>query len=505
MLSRITGLIRETLIARAFGASVYTDAFNVAFRIPNLLRRLSAEGAFSQAFVPILGEFKNRQGETETRALVDAVATVMTWLLVVISALGVIAAPLIVTAVATGFKEHESQAYISAIFMTRVMFPYIGLVSLVALASGILNTWRQFGIPAFTPVLLNLSFIVAAVFVAPFLETPIYAQAYAVMVGGILQLAIQIPSLRRVGMLPRVSFNVRAAWHHPGVRRVLKAGEEATKKNLKIAGGLMSRHYKPLEEAVRQVHEGVIGEVITCWAYREHGPVGFRPRRPDMNELAHHIQNYSCFTWMNGSFILDWLIHNIDVCCWVKDAWPVSAQGQGGRQVRDQPDQLFDHYAVEYTFDDGKRLIAQGRHMANCWGFFGDVIHGSAGSAVLGEGIKESRIYKTHQQSADNLIWQYEGPPSNPYQVEHDRLFKAIRQDTPYNETERCAYAALVGIMGRMAAESGKQITWEQALNSNVELFPGLEQVTSLDAPAPVEPDAQGNYPTAMPGFTRVL
>ena len=228
MLSRITGLIRETLIARAFGASVYTDAFNVAFRIPNLLRRLSAEGAFSQAFVPILGEFKNRQGEHETRALVDSVATVMTWFLVIISALGVIGAPLIVTAVATGFKEHESQAYISAIFMTRVMFPYIGLVSLVALASGILNRWRQFAVPAFTPVLLNLSFIVAAVFVAPFLETPIYAQAYAVMVGGILQLAIQVPSLRKVGMLPRVSFNVRAAWHHPGVRRVLKQMLPAT-------------------------------------------------------------------------------------------------------------------------------------------------------------------------------------------------------------------------------------------------------------------------------------
>ncbi|MBB6590481.1 murein biosynthesis integral membrane protein MurJ [Ralstonia solanacearum] len=228
MLSRITGLIRETLIARAFGASVYTDAFNVAFRIPNLLRRLSAEGAFSQAFVPILGEFKNRQGEAQTRALIDAVATVMTWLLVVISALGVIGAPLIVTAVATGFKTHESQAYISAVFMTRVMFPYIGLVSLVALASGILNTWRQFGIPAFTPVLLNLSFIVAAVFVAPMLQTPIYAQAYAVMVGGILQLAIQIPSLRRIGMLPRVSLDVRAAWHHPGVRRVLKQMLPAT-------------------------------------------------------------------------------------------------------------------------------------------------------------------------------------------------------------------------------------------------------------------------------------
>ena len=172
----------------------------------------------------------------------------------------------------------------------------------------------------------------------------------------------------------------------PGIRRVLKAGEEAAKKNLKIAGGLMSRHYTPLEEAVEQIHDGAIGEVITCWAYREHEPVGFTPKSPGESELAHQIRNYSNFTWLNGSFLLDWLIHNLDVCCWVKDAWPVSAQGQGGRQVRTEPDQLFDHYAVEYTFADGTRLFAQGRHMTGCWGFFGDVIHGAKGSAVLGEG-----------------------------------------------------------------------------------------------------------------------
>ncbi len=116
----------------------------------------------------------------------------------------------------------------------------------------------------------------------------------------------------------------------PGVRRVLKAGEEATKKNLKIAGGLMSRHSVPLEQAIQKLHEGMIGELITCWAYRMHGPVGFKPRANDESELANQIHNYSCYTWLNGSFILDWLIHNLDVCCWAKDAWPVSAQGQGG-------------------------------------------------------------------------------------------------------------------------------------------------------------------------------
>ena len=291
----------------------------------------------------------------------------------------------------------------------------------------------------------------------------------------------------------------------PGVRRVLKAGEEAAKKNLKIAGGLMSRHYKPLEEAVAQIHNGAIGEVITCWAYREHGPVGFGPKSAGQSVMAHQIRNYSCFTWVNGSFILDWLIHNLDVCCWVKDAWPVSAQGQGGRQVRDHADQLFDHYAVEYTFADGTRLFAQGRHMANCWGFFGDVIHGAGGSAVLGEGIKEPRIYKGHNRTAENLIWEYKGPPCNHYQYEHDLLFDAIRNDKPYNETQRCAYAAMAGILGRMAAESGNEITWDAALASNLELAPGLEQIATLDAPAPVKPDENGKYAVAMPGFTKVL
>ncbi|MHC4398974.1 MAG: Gfo/Idh/MocA family protein [Planctomycetota bacterium] len=290
----------------------------------------------------------------------------------------------------------------------------------------------------------------------------------------------------------------------PGIRRVLAAGKKASQKNLKIAGGLMSRHYKPLEEAVDQIHQGAIGDVITCWAYREHGPVGFRPKQPDQSDLAHQIRNYSCFTWINGSFILDWLIHNLDVCCWVKDAWPVSAQGQGGRQVRKQADQLFDHYAVEYTFGDGTRLFAQGRHLANCWGFFGDVIHGARGSAVLGEGIKEPRLYRAHARTPGNLIWEYKESAKNQYQVEHDLLFDAIRQDKPYNEAERCAYAAMTGILGRMAAESGKEITWDDALASELALAPGLDDLT-WDSDAPVMPDAEGRYAIAMPGETKVL
>jgi putative peptidoglycan lipid II flippase len=227
MLSRVTGLLRELLIARAFGASAYTDAFFVAFRIPNLLRRLFAEGAFSQAFVPILAEYKNQKGDAATRGLIDHVATILVWVLLLTCALGIAAAPVIVYFIATGLKA-EPDAFNTSVIMTRIMFPYIGFMSFVALAGGILNTWREFKIPALTPVLLNFSFITASLFVAPHMEQPVYALAFAVFVGGILQLAIQLPALHKIGMLPRIKLNPRAALSDSGVRRVLKQMVPAT-------------------------------------------------------------------------------------------------------------------------------------------------------------------------------------------------------------------------------------------------------------------------------------
>jgi predicted dehydrogenase len=291
----------------------------------------------------------------------------------------------------------------------------------------------------------------------------------------------------------------------PGIRRVLKLGEEAKAKNLKIAGGLMSRHYLPLEEAVQQIHDGAIGDVITAWAYRMHGPVGLGARNPATKELAHQIANYSCYTWLNGSFIVDWLIHNIDICCWVKNAYPVSVQGMGGRQIRTEPDQLFDHYFAEYTFPDGTRMAAQGRHINNCHDFFGDIIHGTKGSAVLGEGQPKPRLFKSHTQTSANMIWQYKGADCDPYQREHDLLFEAIRNDKPYNETERSAKSCFTAIMGRMACELGRTITWDEAMASTTELAPGLENLKSLDDKAPVEPDASGRYPIAMPGMSNAV
>jgi putative peptidoglycan lipid II flippase len=217
MLSRITGLLRETLIARAFGASAMTDAYVVAFRIPNLLRRLFAEGAFSQAFVPILAEYRNQQGQEASKKLVDHVANTLVWSTLFVTVVGIIASPLFIYAIASGLKEFDA-----AVWMTRLMFPYITFMAFVAMAGGVLNTWREFKIPAFTPVLLNISSILASLFLQQHLAQPIYAMAIAVFVGGVLQVAIQVPALVRIGMLPSLSWNPAAGLSDPGVRRVLK-------------------------------------------------------------------------------------------------------------------------------------------------------------------------------------------------------------------------------------------------------------------------------------------
>ncbi len=226
--SRITGLVRELLMAAMFGASAMTDAFNVAFRIPNLLRRLFAEGAFSQAFVPILAASKEKDGDAATKALVDKVATVLAWALLVVSIIGIAAAPILVYAMASGLKQNP-QAFDSASFMTRLMFPYIACMSLVALAAGVLNTWKKFAVPAATPVLLNLCMIGAAWLLAPWFKArgiePIYAMAVGVMAGGLLQLGVQLPALRALGLLPRISLRwagIQAAWQHDGTQNILR-------------------------------------------------------------------------------------------------------------------------------------------------------------------------------------------------------------------------------------------------------------------------------------------
>jgi putative peptidoglycan lipid II flippase len=218
LLSRITGLVRDMLISRIFGASAETDAFNVAFRLPNLLRRLFGEGAFQQAFVPMLADVRARGQEQATEAFAGHVATVLFWTLLIVSTAGVVAAPVLVWVIASGLARNPS-AFELASVMTRWMFPYILFMSLVALAAGVLNTYRRFAVPAFTPVLLNLSFIGCALWLAPRLDQPIMALAFAVLIGGVLQLALQWAALRRAGLHLRIG-SPRSALADPDVRRV---------------------------------------------------------------------------------------------------------------------------------------------------------------------------------------------------------------------------------------------------------------------------------------------
>ncbi|WP_374404171.1 murein biosynthesis integral membrane protein MurJ [Niveibacterium sp.] len=223
LLSRILGFVRDFVIARAFGAGIATDAFFVAFRLPNLLRRLFAEGAFSQAFVPILSEYKNRRSEEDTRALVDHVATLLGIAVALVALLGVIFAPAVILISAPGFAKNADK-FALTVELTRITFPYILFMALVALAGGILNAWSRFSVPAFTPVLLNVAFIVMALFAAPYFDPPVIALGWAVFLGGILQLAFQVPALKKIDMLPRF----RPDWSDPGVRRVLKLMAPAT-------------------------------------------------------------------------------------------------------------------------------------------------------------------------------------------------------------------------------------------------------------------------------------
>ncbi len=220
LLSRITGLIRDMLIARYFGVSAATDAFYVAFRIPNMLRRLFAEGAFSQAFVPMLSQVKEQQPENEQKAFISDVFSLLGCAVFLASILGILFAPVVVWLIASGFKNNP-ETFDLAVFLTRCMFPYIIFMSLVSFAAAVLNTWKHFAIPAFTPVLLNLSFIGSTLFLIEFFAVPIYTLAFAVILGGVLQLSMQFFALRRIGCFPRLVSPAKAL-KNANVRQVLR-------------------------------------------------------------------------------------------------------------------------------------------------------------------------------------------------------------------------------------------------------------------------------------------
>lgn len=217
MLSRVLGFVRDTIVARAFGAGMATDAFFVAFKLPNLLRRIFAEGAFSQAFVPILAEYKSQQGEEATRTFIAYVAGLLTLALALVTALGILAAPWVIYATAPGFTDTQEKFELTT-GLLRVTFPYIFLISLSSLAGAVLNTWNRFAVPAFVPTLLNVAMIVFAVFLTPYFHPPVMALAWATLAGGLAQLLFQLPALKRIGMLVLPRLNLRDT----GVWRVLK-------------------------------------------------------------------------------------------------------------------------------------------------------------------------------------------------------------------------------------------------------------------------------------------
>ncbi len=218
LLSRLLGFVRDVVLARIFGASGATDAFFLAFRIPNFMRRLFAEGSFSLAFVPVLSEYKANGDREALRDLIDHVTGTLAAILLVLTAVGVFAAPLVLSVFAPGWLADNRPEFTLSAGMLRITFPYIMLISLTALAGGILNTFERFLVPALTPVLLNLSLIAAALLLAEYLEVPITALAWGVLVAGFAQLLLQVPALMRLGLMPRPRWD----WHHAGVRRIMK-------------------------------------------------------------------------------------------------------------------------------------------------------------------------------------------------------------------------------------------------------------------------------------------
>ncbi len=302
----------------------------------------------------------------------------------------------------------------------------------------------------------------------------------------------------------------------PTTKRMFQLAEAAEKKNLKAGVGLMSRHSRALEELAGRIRDGQLGEVVMLRGYRMHGPVGYfssLPKPPDMSELLFQVQRFHSFLWASGGAFSDFYIHIIDHCGWMKGAWPVRAQGLGGRHFRRTPDgrsdvdQNFDVYSVEYQFADGTTFIMDGRCMVGCTERYMSYAQGTKGLAIIsahGDCGLPSRIYKGRAPERSGLLWESKVKPGeeNPYQNEWNDLVQAILKDQPYNEVRRGAEASLVTSMGRMAAHTGQVITYEQILNCPHEFAPDLDKLT-MDSPAPLVHLAGGKYPIPQPGIVK--
>jgi predicted dehydrogenase len=302
----------------------------------------------------------------------------------------------------------------------------------------------------------------------------------------------------------------------PTSRRMLKLAEEASARNLKVGVGLMSRHSRALQELHQRIQDGEIGDIVMMRGYRMHGPVGSAfstkwPGRP--NELLWQIRNFHSFLWASGGCFSDFYIHIIDHLSWMKNAWPVKAQALGGRHYRHNAsgelyvDQNFDTYSVEYTFADGSKFIMDGRCINGCTPIYSSYAHGTKGMAIVsrsGDCGLPSSTYRSQNPERADRIWVSEvsRDQRDPYTNEWTDLLDAIRNDRPYNEAKRGVEASVVTSMGRMAAHTGQEITFEQMLNHEMEYAPGADELTMESAaPLPAKPD--GTYPIPMPGILK--
>lgn len=294
--------------------------------------------------------------------------------------------------------------------------------------------------------------------------------------------------------------------------RMLALADEAKKANLKVGVGLMSRHSPALQELHDRIRNGQLGDIILMRGYRMHGPAGYSqspPKPANISDLEYQVRRFHSFLWASGGCFNDFYIHHIDHLCWMKEAWPVSAQALGGRHYRQDAegntfvDQNFDTYSVEYTYSDGTKFFFDGRCVEGAHGIYSSYVHGTKGVAVAARANDcggPSAIYRGQNASEGKLVWE-STDTSNPYQNEWEKLVGAIRANTPHNEVKRGVNASVVSSMGRMAAHTGQEITFDMMLNCPHEFAAGLDGLT-FDSPAPLQPGPDGRYPVPRPGLS---
>lgn len=287
-----------------------------------------------------------------------------------------------------------------------------------------------------------------------------------------------------------------------GTKRILRIGEAAKKKNLKIGCGLMCRHSFSRQALIEKIRDGALGTVQLIRAYRMDAGARLQPFKGGESELLWQIRRPYFFMWASSGWFIEMMIHQVDECCWIKNAWPVSAHGIGGRQPR-SPDssQNLHTYCIEYTFPDGTKAFVNSRAMPKCHNDFATFVHGTKCAAQFSGNVHAPtvHIYKDQRTANDNIAWRPENERISPYQVEWDVLLDAIRKDRPHNEARRAAFTNLASIMGRAAVHSQRIITWEEMMASDFKFFPNVANLTE-SSPAPVQADAEGRYPVPVPG-----